>query len=91
MKREEAIKILRGMKAENLNLDDLYTSDKYKALDMAINLLEHESVLDKVRREIDDMDRKVCQQFLIEDIDKEIHHAYRECIDVVDKYKEWRY
>lgn len=91
MKREEAIKILRGMKAENLNLDDLYTSDKYKALDMAINLLEHESVLDKVRREIDDMDRKVCQQFLIADIDKEIHHTYRECIDVVDKYKEWRY
>lgn len=40
MKREKAIKMLRGMKAENLNLANLYTKDKYNALDMAIKALE---------------------------------------------------
>jgi hypothetical protein len=43
MKREEAIKMLRGMKAENLNLANLYTKDRYNALDMAIKALEQES------------------------------------------------
>ena len=42
MKREEAIKMLRGMKAENLNLANLYTKDRYNALDMAIKALEQE-------------------------------------------------
>ena len=42
MTREEAIKMLRGMKAENLNLANLYTKDRYNALDMAIKALEQE-------------------------------------------------
>lgn len=37
---EEAINILYGMQADNLNLDDDYTKDKYEALDMAIKALE---------------------------------------------------
>lgn len=40
--REEAIKMLYGMKADNLNLADLYTKNKYDALKMAINALEQE-------------------------------------------------
>lgn len=46
-----------------------------------------EDVLDKIRAEIEELDNKVCQQFLIEDIDKEVHRTYRECIDILDKYK----
>lgn len=42
MTREEAIKMLQGMKADNLNLDDLYTRDKYEALVTAIKALKQE-------------------------------------------------
>ena len=40
MNREEAINMLHGMRADNLNLDDLYTKDKYEALGMAIESIE---------------------------------------------------
>ena len=40
MTREEAIDILYGIKADNLNLDDAYIKDKYEALGMAISALE---------------------------------------------------
>lgn len=40
MTREEAINILHGIRADNLNFDDLYTKDKYDALEMAISALE---------------------------------------------------
>jgi hypothetical protein len=50
MKREEAIKMLRGMKAENLNLANLYTKDKYNSLDMAIKALEQEPCEDCISR-----------------------------------------
>lgn len=49
--------------------------------------LEQEPILDKIRAEILELDNKVCQQFLIEDVDKEVHHTYRECIGIIDKYK----
>jgi len=42
MTREEAINILYGIRADNLNLDDAYTKDKYDALTMAIKALEPE-------------------------------------------------
>ena len=56
MTREEAIKMLNGMKADNLNLADLYTKNKYDALEMAINALEQEPILDKIRAEIEYLD-----------------------------------
>ena len=40
MTKEEAIQILHSVKADNLNLDDAYTKDKYEALEMAVNALE---------------------------------------------------
>ena len=40
MIREEAINILRGMRADNFNFDDTYTKNKYNALDMAIKALQ---------------------------------------------------
>lgn len=40
MTNEEAINILRGIRLENLNLDDAYTKDRYDALVMAIEALE---------------------------------------------------
>ena len=42
MNREEAINMLYGMRADNLNLDDAYTKDEYDALEMAIKALEQE-------------------------------------------------
>lgn len=50
MTREEALKMLRGMKADNLNLNDLYTRDKYEALVMAIKALEQETCEDAISR-----------------------------------------
>ena len=44
-------------------------------------------VLEQIRAEIKELDDKLCRQFLIEDVDKEVHHAYRECIEIIDKYK----
>ena len=43
MTSEKAINMLHGIRADNLNLDDAYTKDKYEALDMAIKALEQES------------------------------------------------
>ena len=42
MTKEEAINMLQGMRADNLNLNDAYTKDKYEALGMAIKALEQE-------------------------------------------------
>jgi hypothetical protein len=51
MTREEAINILHGIQADNLNLDDAYTKDKYEALDMAIKALEQEPCEDAISRD----------------------------------------
>ena len=42
MTLDEAIDMLYGIRADNLNLNDTYTKDKYDALDMAIKALEQE-------------------------------------------------
>ena len=42
MTAEQAIDILNGIRADNLNLNDEYTKDKYDALGMAIQALEQE-------------------------------------------------
>lgn len=42
--------------------------------------------LKKLRAEIAELDKKVCQQFLIEDVDKEVHRAYQDCLNIIDKY-----
>jgi len=39
-KYEAALTILYGMRAENLNLDDAYTKDKFEALTMAIEAIK---------------------------------------------------
>ena len=44
-------------------------------------------VLEKIRAEITELDNEVCKRFLIEDIDKEVHHTYQECLNIIDKYK----
>lgn len=47
----------------------------------------HRLILEQIKDEIQKLDNKLCQQFLIEDIDKEVHHTYQECLDIIDKYK----
>ena len=41
-KYDAALSILYGMRAENLNLDDAYTKDKFEALTMAIEAVKKE-------------------------------------------------
>lgn len=59
MTKEEAINMLYGMRADNLNLDDLYTRDKYEALNMAIDALEQDTVAEVIPTE-----GKPCDDFL---------------------------
>ena len=51
MTREDALNMLHGMKADNLNLADAYTKDKYEALDMAIKALEQQLCDDCISRQ----------------------------------------
>ncbi len=46
MTAEQAIDILNGIRADNLNLNDAYTKDKYDALDMAIQALKAQDKAD---------------------------------------------
>lgn len=50
--------------------------------------LEREDVLNKVVAEIQELDNKVCRQFLIEDVDKEVHRAYQDCLRIINKYRK---
>ena len=58
-----------------------------KDYDRLCKALDNENVLDKIRDEIKELDNKLCQQFLIEDIDREVHRTYRECLEIIDKYR----
>lgn len=76
----------------------------FKALEERDELLdkikeERNELLNKIKAEIVELDNKLCQQslsdnkfcpqvFLSEDIDRKIHRAYRECISIINKYKE---
>lgn len=46
---------------------------------------QHEAIK-KTRDEMQSLDEELCSRFLIEDCDKEAHEAYRECLDILDKY-----
>ena len=50
MTREEAINILHGIRADNLNLDDAYTKDKYEALGKGIEAIENQKLLGEEMR-----------------------------------------
>jgi len=79
MTRDEAINMLHGMRADNLNLNDLYTRDKYDALGMAIKALEEQSTLDKIRAEIVSLTYYWCEvnpKSVKEDV-----------LEIIDKYK----
>lgn len=56
MTNEEAVNILNGIRADNLNLNDLYTKDKFDALGMAISALSvperEKGTLEDIRSEI---------------------------------------
>ena len=82
---QQAIKALEQeptTKIEESNFSqEQYLADIQSAYDCG------KSVLNKIRAEIMELDKKVCQQFLIEDVDKEVHHTYQECLKILDKYK----
>lgn len=79
MTREEASNMLYGMRSDNLNFDDLYTKDKYDALDMAIKALKQDYILEKIRAEIDGLTYYWCEvnpRSVIDDV-----------LKIIDKYK----
>ena len=79
MTREEAINVLYGIKADNLNLADAYTKDKYDALTSAINALEQEPCDDCISRQAaQDYIAKYLSQFLYNDV--------REAVETIDEY-----
>ena len=78
MTREDAINMLHGMKADNLNLDDLYTRDKYEALNMAIKALELEPCEDCISRQAVD---RLAMRYLREPTDKHVAF-YEEFIEL---------
>lgn len=89
MTREEAIKELEILKEEYWD-DDGYGhetkqyDDTMLALDMAIQALEQESILDKIRAEIDkarfvDKDTRICKNALASGLEV--------AMEIIDKYK----
>lgn len=50
-------------------------------------------MIEDIKAEIKELDNKVCRQWLIEDIDKEVHRTYQECLGIIDKHiykvREW--
>ena len=89
MTREEAINMLRGMKADNLNLNDLYTRDKYEALNMAIKALEEKPFINKpcVSTEACKYDKNKVLDKLKADIE-EARKCYEVSMDYIDAAKE---
>jgi len=92
MTNEEAINTLNSLKQYyNDKNEDSYVGfddEDNEALDKAIKTLEREDVLNKVVTEIQELDGKVCRQFLIEDVDKEVHRAYQDCLQIINKYRK---
>ena len=103
MTREEAINILHGIRADNLNLDDAYTKDKYEALGMAIKALEQETILDKIRAEI--LEEKECayadfEKYKVEylgqdweDVEDSLpqddfRYGMERCVEIINKYRK---
>lgn len=81
MNREEAINVLYGMRADNLNLDDAYTKDKYDALEMAIKALERESKKYERERHCD-----CCGVLLTEENNKCGYELCDECNEELERY-----
>ena len=71
-------------KLSGLRYKGILEDKDYKRLCKA---LDNENMLEQIRNEIQALDDKLCQQFLIEDIDREVHRTYRECIGIIDKYR----
>ena len=89
MTREEALKELKILKEDYWD-DDGYGhetkqyDDTMLALDMAIKALERESVLDKIRVEIEDTYTNITYQ---ENKDRKATWGLRKALDIIDKYK----
>lgn len=81
MTREEAINQLKYNRE-----DDTYVIDA-EALDMAIKALKQESILDKIRAEIE---RKIVKRPWLdfEDRERDRNDAFLEVLDIIAKYKE---
>lgn len=62
MTREEAINLLHGMRAENLNLFDLRTKERFDALGIAIKALVNEGTLIDRVLEITDASERMAKR-----------------------------
>lgn len=80
MTQDEAMNTLYSIRADNLNLNDLHTKEKYDALSMAIKALEEQSMLDKIKAEITEI--AVEEMRIEERWARGLYYA----IKVIDKY-----
>ena len=81
MTREEAIAWIKSIKDKYIHGgDDDFDEKRKKSLDMAVNALEQEDVLDKIRAEIADLDDA--------DYDYEGYYkAVTDAVEIIDKYR----
>jgi hypothetical protein len=91
MTREEAIKYLNGIKAENLNIDVMYINDRYCALKTAIKSLEAwDKVIEEIKEQFDGCD--ICEWFEDYDYDENNISEYRyagsvdDILDIIKKH-----
>lgn len=79
MTREEAIKKIKKVVEESVIFED-----ELEAFDMAIQALEQEPILDKIRAEIMDFEEEL---FHRPNTDYSDYSAVRYCVEIIDKYK----
>ena len=76
MTREEAINLLDNLMGM---VDDNHGSDYDEALKMGIKALKQEPILDKIRREIEDLAYEERVGYMVVDLD--------DVLRIIDKYK----
>jgi hypothetical protein len=83
MTNEDAILCLKGIKNYG---KDTFTeqADWQKSLDIAIKTLEQESILDKIRAEIEETYTNITYQ---ENRDRKATWGLRKALEIIDKYK----
>lgn len=90
MVREEEKMVIKAVRNVGINVDkaELISALRYDRNQYTKGYEDSKNeVLDKIRAKITELDNKVCQQFLIEDAYKDVHHAYQDCLKIIDECK----
>jgi hypothetical protein len=85
MTREEAVKLVKEVTGMSLDWDDAH----YEALQMAIKALEQESILDKIRAEIEALNPEPTAYDVVDGnpIKDAVWETLSDVLKIIDKYK----